>query len=305
MMRKAGIILIGLLLSFTVIGQELRCNVQVVSQQIQGSNKQVFQTLQNAIYEFMNNKVWTNHVYTVEERIECNVMINITEQVSADEFKGTLSIQASRPVFNTNYTTTILNFIDNDIHFKYVEFSPLEFDVNSYMSNLTSILGFYAYYILGLDYDTFSPKGGTTYFANAERIVINAQNTAESGWKPLDDMAHKNRYWLAKDMIDPDYAPLREFNYRYHRLGLDLMDSKVAEGRAEITNSLELIQGVYRKRPDPYMYLLRLVFDAKVDEFVSVYTESFPAEKNRAHAILVEVDKANTNKYKAILENPI
>ena len=304
-MRKAGLFLIGLLFSFNAFGQELRCNVQVVSQQIQGSNKQVFQTLQNAIYEFMNNRVWTNHVYTAEERIECNIMFNITEQISADEFKGTLSIQASRPVFNTNYTTAILNFIDNDIHFKYVEFSPLEFDVNSHISNLTSILGFYAYYVLGLDYDSFSLLGGTLYFSNAERIVINAQNAAESGWKPLDDLAHKNRYWLAKDMIDTDYEPLREFNYRYHRLGLDLMDSKVTEGRAEITNSLELIQGIYRKRPDPYMYLLRIVFDAKVDELVSIYSESYPEERNRAHAILVEVDKTNTNKYKAILEQKI
>jgi hypothetical protein len=106
-------------------------------------------------------------------------------------------------------------------------------------------------------------------------------------------------------MIDPDYAPLREFNYRYHRLGLDLMDSKVAEGRAEITNSLELIQGIYRKRPDPYMYLLRIVFDAKVDELVSVYSESYPEERTRAHTILIEVDKTNTNKYKAILEQTI
>jgi hypothetical protein len=304
-MRKAGIILIALALSMTALGQELRCNVQVVSQQIQGTNKQVFQTMQNAIYEFMNNRVWTNHVYTMEERIECNLMFNITEQISADEFKGTLSIQSSRPVFNSNYTTTTLNFIDNDIHFRYVEFSPLEFDLNTHGSNLTSILAFYAYYILGLDYDTFSLFGGTAYFESAERIVINAQNAAESGWKPLDDLAHKSRYWLAKDMLDTDYEPLREFNYRYHRLGLDLMDEKVAEGRAEITNSLELIQGIYRKRPDPYMYLLRLVFDSKVDELISVYTESYPEERNRAHAILVEVDKTNTTKYKAILEQTI
>jgi hypothetical protein len=304
-MRKAGIILVALGLSFSALGQELRCNVQVVSQQIQGTNKQVFQTMQNAIYEFMNNRVWTNHVYTMEERIECNLMFNITEQISADEFKGTLSIQASRPVFNSNYSTTTLNFIDNDIHFRYVEFSPLEFDLNTHGSNLTSILGFYAYYILGLDYDTFSLFGGTSFFENAERIVINAQNAPESGWKPLDDLAHKSRYWLVKDMLDTEYEALREFNYRYHRLGLDLMDEKVAEGRAEITNSLELIQDIYRKRPDPYMYLLRLIFDSKVDELINVYTESYPEERNRAHEILVEVDKTNTTKYKAILEQTI
>ena len=121
----------------------------------------------------------------------------------------------------------------------------------------------------------------------------------------MDDIAHKSRYWLVKDILDTDYEPVREFNYRYHRLGLDLMDEKVAEGRTEITNSLELIQQVYRKRPDPYMYLLRMVFDAKVDELVSVYTESFPEERNRAHTILTEVDKPNINKYKAILEQTI
>ncbi len=277
--------------------------MQVVSQQIQGSNKQVFQTLQNAIYEFMNNRVWTNHVYTMEERIECNMMINITEQLSADDFKGTMTIQVSRPVFNTNYNTTTLNFRDNDIRFRYVEFSPLEFDLTSNISNLTSILAFYAYYILGLDYDTFSLMGGSQYFINAEQIVLNAQNAAERGWKPMDDIAHKNRYWLVKDMIDTDYEPVRVFNYNYHRLGLDVMDEQVVEGRAAITSSLELLQQVYRKKPDPYMYLLRLVFDAKVDEIVNVYTESYPEERNRAYDILTEVDKPNANKYKAILES--
>lgn len=286
-------------------GQEFRCNVQVVSQQIQGTNKQVFQTLQNAIYEYMNNRVWTDHVYTMEERIECNMMFNITDQPSADEFKGTLTIQARRPVFNSNYNTVTLNFVDNDIHFRYVEFSPLEFDLNSHISNLTSILSFYAYYVLGLDYDSFSLFGGSEYFSNAERIVLNAQNAPESGWKPLDDIAHKSRYWLVKDILDADYEPVREFNYRYHRLGLDVLDEKVAEGRAEITSSLALIQKVYRKKPDPYMYLLRLVFDSKVDEMVSVYTESFPEERSRAHTILIEVDKPNINKYKAILEQTI
>jgi hypothetical protein len=303
MMRKIGLLLLILLFSLNLQSQELRCNVQVVSQSVQGSNKQVFETLQNGIYEFMNNRVWTNHVYTMDERIECNLMFNITEQLAADDFKGTLTIQVRRPIFNTNYNTVTLNFVDNDIRFKYVEFSPLEFDLNSFTQNLTSILGFYAYYILGLDYDSFSLFGGSTYFANAEIVVLNAQNAVEGGWKPMDDISHKNRYWLVKDMIDADYAPVREFNYRYHRLGLDVMDEKVIEGRAEITNSLELLQQVYRKKPDSYMYLLRLVFDAKVDEIVNVYTESYPEERNRAFDILTEVDKPNANKYKAIMES--
>lgn len=283
-------------------GQELKCNVQIVSQQVQGTNKQVYETLQNAIYEFMNNRVWTNHIYTAEERIECNLMFNITEQLSADEFKGTLQVQSRRPVYNTNYNTTMLNFKDDDIHFRYVEFSPLEFDPNSHYSNLTSILAFYAYFILGLDYDSFSQYGGTPYFELAEKIVENAQNAPEKGWKPMDNLAHKSRYWLVKDILDPDYKPVREFNYRYHRKGLDVMDEEVADGRAEIAGALELLQDVYRNKPDNYMYTLRLVFDSKVDELVNIFSESYPEEKNRAYNILVEVDKTNQNKYKAMQE---
>lgn len=303
-MRKLIIILI-FMASFPLLsGQELKCNVQIVSQNVQGTNKQVFETLQNAVYEFMNNRVWTNHVYSVEERIECNLMFNITEQISADEFKGTLQLQVRRPVFNTNYNTVLLNFIDNDIHFRYVEFSPLEFDPNSHYTNLTSILGFYAYFILGLDYDSFSLMGGSPYFELAEKVVENAQNAAEKGWKPMDNLAHKSRYWLVKDFLDPDYQPVREFNYRYHRKGLDVMDEEVAEGRAEIASALELLQDVFRSRPDNYMYTLRLVFDSKVDELVNIFSESFPEEKNRVHAILIEVDQTNKSKYQSILEAP-
>ncbi|PID91344.1 MAG: DUF4835 domain-containing protein [Bacteroidetes bacterium] len=295
-----SLLLTGLCLN----AQEFRCNVSVVSPQVQGSNKQVFQTLQNAIYEFMNNRNWTDHVYAPEERIEVTMMFNITDQPSADEFKGTLQVQVRRPVFNTSLNTTTLNFIDNDLHFRYVEFSPLEFDLNTHQSSLTSLLAFYAYFILGIDYDTFSLKGGDPYFNNAERVVMNAQNAnaPEVGWKPMDDLSHKSRYWLIKDMIDADYEGVREFNYRYHRLGLDVMDEKVAEGRAEVTNCLELLQEIYRKRPDPYMYLLKLVFDAKADELINIYSESYPEERTRAHNILTEIDKTNSSKYKAILE---
>ena len=125
----------------------------------------------------------------------------------------------------------------------------------------------------------------------------------EKGWKPADNMSHKNRYWLVKDFLDQEYAPVREFSYRYHRHGLDMMDSKVTEGRAEIASSIELLQKVHRKRPDPYMYILRLIFDAKADEMVKVFSESFVEEKNRVHNILTEMDQTNASKYKSILEN--
>lgn len=292
-----------LLLPAGLLAQELKCNIQIVSQQIQGTNKQVFETLQTELYEFMNNKVWTNHAFAPEERIECNMLFNITEQLSADEFRGTLQIQSRRPVYNTNYNTVMLNYLDNDIQFRYIEFEPLEFDINSHISNLTSILAFYAYTILALDYDSFAPEGGEQFWAAAEKIVDNAQNAQEKGWKPFDNSSHRNRYWLVKDFIDPEYAPVRQFLYRYHRLGLDVMDEKVNEGRAEIANSLELLQEVYRQKPDPFLQPLHLIFDAKSDEMVSVFSESFPEEKNRVYEILNEINQANANKYKAIIES--
>jgi hypothetical protein len=299
-MKRTGFLLLLLLAVAQAHSQELKCNIQVVSQQVQGTNKQVFQTLQNAMFEFMNNKVWTNHVFATEERIECTMMFNITEQLSADEFRGTLQVQARRPVFNTNYNTVMLNYMDNDIHFRYLEFEPLEFDLNSHISNLTSILAFYAYVILALDYDSFSFEGGSTYWQAAEKIVDNAQNAPEKGWKPFDNTSHRNRYWLVKDFIDKDYAPCREFIYRYHRLGLDTMDGKVVEGRAEIAASLELLQKVFRQKPDPFLQPMHIIFDAKADELVNVFSEGFVEEKSRAFQILNEIDQANASKYKAI-----
>lgn len=303
MRKRIYIIFLLFLLPGINWGQELKCNVQIVSQQVQGTNKQVFQTLQTAIYEFMNNHEWTNHVYGIDERIECNFLFNITEQLSADEFKGTLQIQSRRPVYNTNYNTVMLNYMDNDIHFRYVEFEPLEFDETHYTSSLASLLAFYAYIILGFDYDSFSYEGGTPYFQKADNIVSNAQNAREVGWKSFESTSHRNRYWLINDILDDKYTPIREFNYRYHRLGLDVMDSKVVEGRAVIAEALTNLQKVYRQKPDPFMQLLKVVMDAKADEFVNIFSESFTEEKNRAVTILREIDPSNQTKYEKILSS--
>jgi hypothetical protein len=303
MIKRIYIIFLLFLVPGFSWGQELKCNVQIVSQQVQGTNKQVFQTLQTAIYEFMNNQSWTNNVYGTDERIECNFLFNITEQLSADEFKGTLQIQSRRPIYNTNYNTVMLNYMDNDIHFRYVEFEPLEFDETQYTSSLTSLLAFYAYIILGFDYDSFSYEGGTPFFQKADNIVGNAQNAREVGWKSFESTSHRNRYWLINDILDDQYVPIRDFIYRYHRLGLDVMDSKVVEGRAVIAESLTSLQKVYRQKPDPFMPLLKLILDAKADEFVNIFSGSFTEEKNRAVTILREIDPANQTKYERILSS--
>jgi hypothetical protein len=284
-----------------LMAQELKCNIQINSQKIPGTNRQVYQTLQTAIYEFMNNTAWTNHVYNIDERIECNILINLNEQVGSDQYKGTIQVQSRRPIFNTSYNTTTLNFLDNNLDFRYLEFSKLEFSENTFQSNLTSVLAFYAYIILGIDYDTYSPMGGSEYFQKAEKILNNAQNAIEYGWKAYEGN-RKNRYWMIENILNEKYRPIREVYYKYHRLGLDVMNEKVIEGRAVIAESLVLIQKVFREKPDPYLFYMQLFFDAKNDELVNLFSDSFPAEKTRVVNLLTEIDNANASKYKLIME---
>ncbi len=256
--------------------------------------------MQRDIYEFMNNTVWTNHVFSYSERIDCNILINLNDQLSADEFNGTIQIQLRRPVFNTTYNSTMLNFIDNNFRFRYVEFQPLEFDPTTHRSNLVSVLAYYAYIILGFDYDSFSPEGGTEFFQMAEKIVTNAQNAPETGWKPYDGSRNRNRYWLVKNILDKEYEGVRQFIYEYYINGLDKMESRTSEARTSMVESLKLIQDVYRRKPDPFMYLVQVVLDAKIDELINIFSESFPEEKSRVVQILTEIDPANKSKYEKI-----
>ncbi len=280
------------------VSQELRCNIQVTSDKVQGTNKKVFETLQTSLNELINNRNWTNHVYTAEERIECNMLFNI-QDYSGSDFKGTLQIQARRPVYNSSYNTVLLNYMDNNIQFTYVEFETLEFNESTFTSNLTALIAYYAYVIIGLDYDTYSNKGGSEYFRKAESIVNNAQNAPEKGWKAFEG-SNKNRYWLIQNLMDEKYSPVRDFLYKYHRLGLDRMSEKPNEGRDEIAEDLKLLQQVYRNKPDPYMHLLQVIFDAKSDEMINVFSESVPEERNRVLPILKEIDPANSTKYQKI-----
>jgi hypothetical protein len=283
----------------SVYSQELRCNVSVSYQKIQGANQTLFQTMRSDIYEFMNNRKWTEHVYSYDERIRCNIVIRLDEQLSADEFKGSIQVQLIRPVFNSSYETTVLNIKDNDFHCRYVEFQPLEFNETSNRDNLTNILAFYAYVILGFDYDSFSPEGGTPYFEKAQAIVNNSQNAVEKGWKSFE--SERNRYWLLENIMNNSYSDYRKCIYNYHRNGLDLMSDRVEEGRANIAESLRDLQRVFRRRPS--LYILQMFFDAKSDELVKIFSKSFPDERNRVLTILNEIDPSNGNKYEKIAES--
>jgi len=278
--------------------QELRCNITLNTMQVQGSNRSVTDALQTALYEFVNNRVWTNNVFSAEERIECNIMLNITSLVGS-EFSGTITVQSRRPVFNSTFSTNLFNFQDRDLKFTYIEGQPLEFSDVAFTSNLTSIIAYYVYIIIGLDYDSFSPSGGTPYFQRAEAIVTNAQQTNERGWKAYEGN-FRNRYWLVQNLLDNRYRDVREFTYKYYRLGLDRMSSRPNEARADIANYLKLLQDVHRRKPDPYLFLLQTVIDVKSTEWIDIFSNGTPDEKTRVVRLLKEIDPANITRYDRI-----
>jgi len=290
------LLVVGVTMGFS---QELRCNITVSAQKIQGANQNLFRTMQSDLYEFMNNRKWTEHVFNYDERIRCNIFIRLDEQLSTDEFRGSIQVQLKRPVFNSSYETTLLNIKDNDFHCRYVEFQTLEFNETSNRDNLTNIMAFYAYVILGFDYDSFSIEGGTPFFEKAQAIVNNSQNAREKGWKAFE--SERNRYWLIENIMNKSYSDYRKCIYNYHRNGLDLMWERQEEGRANIANSLRDIQKVFRRRPS--IYILQMFFDSKADELVNVFSKSFPDERTRVLAILNEVDPSNGSKYKKIEES--
>jgi hypothetical protein len=299
-MIKRSMLLLLMFAALSAEAQEFRCSIQISSQQIQGTNRQVFQTLQGAVNEFVNSRAWTGYKFSNNERIECSMLFNITEMVGSDQFKGTLQIQVRRPVFNSSYNAVLFNYVDNDLDFKYVEFEPLEFSETSHLSNLTSILAYYAYIILGLDFDSYGLLSGTEFYQRAEKIMNNAQNASERGWRSGESTSRKNRYWLINSILLEDFSPVREFIYKYHRLGLDLMYDKLVEGRLAVAESIVLLQDVYKSRPDPFMHFLQVILDAKSDEFVSIFQESTDEEKRRILAILNQIDPTHGDKYRKI-----
>jgi hypothetical protein len=292
-------ILVLLLFTSTIVqAQELRCNISVNSNKLTSANKNVFRTMQADLYEFMNNKKWTKHNYTNAERIECSITIQITRQLSSNEYEGTLNIQSKRPVYNSSYKTTILNVQDEYFRFKYEEYQTIEYAETDNKDNLTSVLAYYAYVILGFDYDTFSLNGGTEYLEKARQIVNESQNAvgAKNGWKAFE--SDYNRYWLVENMLNKSYSSYRECLYRYHRKGLDAMADGVEAGRAEIADCLKLIQKVFRTRSK--LYITQVFFDAKSSELVSLFSQSYPDEKNRVIQLLSECDPSNSSRYEAI-----
>jgi hypothetical protein len=300
-MKKTLLIFLCFLLSgIGSIAQELNCKVQVMSPKLQSNpaNKEIFESLQTVVFEFMNNTKWTNDKFKPEERIDCTILINISDKISSDVFSGSIQIQASRPVFNSSYSSMLLNYNDNDFKINFLRNTRLVFSPDKHQNNLTSILAFYAYMILGYDYDSFSMEGGSQYFNKAQNVVSNATNAPESGWKAFE--GNKNRYWLVDNALQNVFKPLRQCFYKYHRLGFDMLYDDVAKGRRAVMQGLELIEKVHKNRPGSFN--VQLFFTAKADELVNLFSQAFPDEKNKAVNLLKKLDPTNATKYQKILK---
>lgn len=293
-----------LLGAFHVNAQELRANVSVQAAQLStGTDKKIFSTLQSALAEFLNNRRWTDDAFTPAERIECNVLLNVTQALGNNTYKASLTIQATRPVFNAGYTTSILNTQDNNIVFKYIEFQPLEFNEqrivanDPLVSNLTASLAYYIYIILGMDYDSFSPRGGDNFFKKALNIVNNAPDGKDiSGWKAFE--GNRNRYWLQDNLLNVKFARFHDVMYQYHRQGLDQMYEDVNKGRAAVMNCLNMLMGIHEEMPNSM--LLQVFFNAKSDELLKIFSKAPPQEKIRAGQMLSVLDVPNANKYQQL-----
>ena len=297
-MRFYAIAIITFLLSLPMQAQELNCTVRVNHSQIQGTNNGVFETLEKTIADFMNNRAWTDLQYSKEERINCTLTFTIKQyKVDENRFTGELLFQVSRPVFNSTYNSTIFSRNDTEISFTYAEGQPLEYNENYLDDNLTAILAYYAYLFIGMDLDTFSPKGGTEVLHRVERIVSEAQNFSEPGWKAFGNT--KNRHAIINDYMESSMEPFRQLMYKYHRQGLDEMASNVDRGRTAITESIEMLKEAYDNRP---LSLLPQIFtDFKRDELVNIYRgHGNSKEKDSVYEILLKINATQNNEWKKI-----
>ena len=278
--------------------QELLANVVINHQSVQSSDDYIYDNMQNSFLEFLNNRKWTGDKYQLEERIECSFFITINSRnVSSNTFSGTLQVQSGRPIYGTNYKSTMFIVNDNDFDFTYVDQQPLDFNQNEFTSNLTSVLAYYAYVILGIDYDSFSKEGGGKYFTKAFDIMNLSQNGGE-GWKPTH--GSQNRYWLIENINNGAFKPFRNCLYEYHREGLDIMQSNKKQGESSIYKSLLALESIHKRQPSSY--LLQVFFNAKSDEVVNIFKNASDQQKQKLVPLLIKIDPGNTKKYNKIIK---
>ena len=286
--------------------QELKARVSVLSNRVANNvDKKTFQTLQTALESFVNNRKWSTDNFAQQEKIDCSFLLNLESTDEANVYKASLTIQSARPIFNSSYVSPIINFQDNDVTFKYAEFQQLEFNDNRVSgtdplaSNLTAVIAYYINIILGMDYDSFSPRGGDPYFQKAQNIVNNAPEGKNiSGWKAFDGT--RNRYWLAENLLNSRYTIIHDAIYDYYRLGMDKLYDEEANARIQMLNVLNLLNNLNVDNPNTM--ILQFFFQGKTQELIKIFSKASPPDKSRALEFLQKLDVPNAPKYKEALK---
>ncbi len=294
------------IISLQAQAQELNARVTVMSNKVGTAvDKKVFNTLQNQLTNFLNTRKWTNDSYRVSEKIDCSFIINIESVNEPNVYKASLAIQAARPVFNASYKSAIINFQESDLLFKYIEFQPVEFNdtrvqgTEASVANLTAVFAFYAYTIIGMDNDSFSPKSGEVNFSKAQNIVTNApEGKGINGWRVFDGL--RNRYWLNENLVNSRYNIIHDIIYTYYRAGLDKMYDNEAEARSNILQALIQIQAFNKENPNTM--ILQFFMQGKAQEIIGIFKNAMPPEKSRIIEIASEIDIVNAVKYKQELQ---
>ncbi len=296
-MKKLALLLFAIAGYFSPAAQELEVKVTINTPKLQTADPKVFETLRTALEEFMNNQKWTTDVFEQEERIKMNIVLNISEEINASTFKADLALQSTRPVFGSRYETPMLKHQDEEVTFSYEQFQPLEFSQTTYLNNLTSVLGFYAFIAIGLDYDSYSPLGGEPYFQAAQDIVNRIPpNVASSvgGWRSVEKS--RNRYWLVENLLSPRVRPFRQAVYDYHRQGLDVMQEDVVTGRAVMSLAIESLGEVNKSYPNAM--ILQVFANTKYDEIIEIYKAAAPQEKTKVIGTMEKVDPPRASNYR-------
>ncbi len=285
--------------------QELQARLSIITSKVSTTvDRKIFQTLQTGLTNFLNNRKWSNDVFQPAEKIQCSFLLTIEEAQAGNVYKGKLTVQAARPIYNTTYDSPILNYIDDDVTFKYVEFQPIEFNENRVQgndplaANLTAVLAYYANIIVGLDYASFNLRGGDPFFQKAWNIVNNAPESGNQidGWKSFESL--RNRYWLAENLNNSRFAMLHDAVYSYYRSGMDIFYENEEAGRSGILNALNFLSNLSRDNPNSM--ILQVFFQGKSNELVKVFSKAGPDVKTRAREVLTKLDLTNSNAYKEL-----
>ena len=292
---KYIVFLLSFAFSLSTFAQDLQCNVQVNSDNIQASNKVIFEDLQNAITQFMNQRKWISDKVQPQEKINCNFVINI-KNLNIDQFAAEVSITSSRPVYGTTYNTPIFNHFDQEWYFQYAQFQSLDFQENANVMQLTTLLAFYANIIIGLDFDTYALEGGSTFYNKALQLRNAAQNT--NGWGPSDGRGNRNKYYVIDQLLDDRYKPLRASLYQYHMIGMDVFKEDNEASRKQIYESLEKIRTVQERLPNSVIF--KIFFNAKRAELINIFSKADAGLQNRAIELLGKLDPSNLTNYEKI-----